>query len=418
MNTFSGYEYLMIDVSNQWGNDKLVFEDRIQWVHEHMDELEALADQAETKPLYVKAVMALRKAQQGIPTGHLVGLDACCSGIQVMSVLTGCIDGARSTGMVDPNVRADAYSLCTEAMNNILVMEGLSVGIERKDAKRALMTSFYSSEAVPKEIFGEDTPELRAFYQSAQQIAPGAWELLQDLKAAWQPYALFHAWQLPDGFDARVKVMEKVNARIEVDELDHATFSYEFQENIGSLKGISLPANVVHSADAYVMRCMHRRCNYNKEVVERAYVALLTEQSLREQGITTAVQLFYSQSKLGYYLEQYQRTQMADVVILPYIKDGKETQYLPDEYITKLLAIVEGMLQYDPFPLVTVHDEFKAHPNHLNHVRQQYINILAELSESNVLSDILSQIHGTKGTFPKLSTNLSELIRQSNYALS
>ena len=418
MNTFSGYEYLMIDVSNQWGNDKLVFEDRIQWVHEHMDELEALADQAETKPLYVKAVMALRKAQQGIPTGHLVGLDACCSGIQVMSVLTGCIDGARSTGMVDPNVRADAYSLCTEAMNNILVMEGLSMDIERKDAKRALMTSFYSSEAVPKEIFGEDTPELRAFYQSAQQIAPGAWEMLQDLKAAWQPYALFHAWQLPDGFEARVKVMEKVNARIEVDELDHATFTYEFYENVGTKKGRSLPANVVHSVDAYVMRCMHRRCNYNKEVVERAYVALLTEQSLREQGITTAVQLFYSQSKLGYYLEQYQRTQMADVVILPYIKDGKETQYLPDEYITKLLAIVEGMLQYDPFPLVTVHDEFKAHPNHLNHVRQQYINILAELSESNVLSDILSQIHGTKGTFPKLSTNLSELIRQSNYALS
>ena len=170
--------------------------------------------------------------------------------------------------------------------------------------------------------------------------------------------------------------------------------------------------------DAYVMRCMHRRCNYNKEVVERAYVALLTEQSLREQGITTVVELFDLQSKLGYYLEQYQRTQMADVVILPYIKDGKETQYLPDEYITKLLAIVEGMLQYDPFPLVTVHDEFKAHPNHLNHVRQQYINILAELSESNVLSDILSQIHGTEGTFPKLSTNLSELIRQSNYALS
>ena len=80
MMKFSGYEYVMIDVSNQWGNDKLPFEDRIRWVHQNMDDLESLADQAETPPLYMKAVMALRKAQKGIPSGHLVGLDACCSG--------------------------------------------------------------------------------------------------------------------------------------------------------------------------------------------------------------------------------------------------------------------------------------------------------------------------------------------------
>ena len=113
------------------------------------------------------------------------------------------------------------------------------------------MTTFYSSTAVPKEIFGEDTPELTAFYKAAQATAPGAWELLQNLKAAWQPYTLVHQWKLPDGFDARVKVMEKISARIEVDELDHATFTYEFHENIGSKTGRSLPANVVHSEQIY-----------------------------------------------------------------------------------------------------------------------------------------------------------------------
>ena len=63
-------------------------------------------------------------------------------------------------------------------------------------------------------------------------------------------------------------------------------------------------------------------------------------------------------------------------------------------------------------------DEFKCHPNHCNHMRQQYINIMAELAESNTLEDILSQIHGVKGSYPKLSDNLGELIRGSNYALS
>ena len=80
MKTFSGFEYVMIDICNQFGLDKIPFADRIAWVNEHMDELESLVDQAETQPLYMKAVLALRKAQKGIPSGHLVGLDACASG--------------------------------------------------------------------------------------------------------------------------------------------------------------------------------------------------------------------------------------------------------------------------------------------------------------------------------------------------
>ena len=100
MQTFSGWQYLLIDVCNQFGGDKLLFEERIQWAEENLDQLESLVDQAETKPLYMKAVQAVRKAQQGIPSGHLVGFDACCSGIQIMSAITGCEAGATATGLV------------------------------------------------------------------------------------------------------------------------------------------------------------------------------------------------------------------------------------------------------------------------------------------------------------------------------
>lgn len=217
MQTFSGWEYLCIDVCNQYGGDKLLFEERIQWTTDHLEELETLSDKAECQPLYKKAVMALRKAQKGIPTGHRVGLDAVCSGIQVMSVLTGCIAGATATGLVDPNVRADAYSAVTKEMNSIL---GGGFSVSRADAKRAVMTSGYGSKAVPKELFGENTPEISAFYEAMQRVAPGAWELLQDLLASWQPYALSHEWKMPDGFDVKVKVMVKKEIRIEVDELN------------------------------------------------------------------------------------------------------------------------------------------------------------------------------------------------------
>ena len=58
---------------------------------------------------------------------------------------------------------------------------GTNLAVSRSDAKDALMTSFYGSKLKPKEIFGEGTPELDAFYVAAFAIAPGAWNLLQEL---------------------------------------------------------------------------------------------------------------------------------------------------------------------------------------------------------------------------------------------
>ena len=412
MQFFTGFEYLLIDLANAYGHDKLLFDERIQWAKDNMDQLEALADQAETKPLYIKALMAIRKAQAGLPTGHMVGLDGCCSGIQVMSVLTGCVEGAKSTGLIIPNHRADAYTATTAIMNEIL---GGALVVSRKDAKQSLMTTMYGSKKTPKDVFGEDTPELAAFYQATQIIAPGAWELLQDLLASWQPYALEHSWKMPDGYDVRIKVMTKKEARIEVDELDHASFTYEFYENEGQEKGLSNAANVTHSMDAYILRAMHRRCNYDRSQAEYAAMCIQMELIQRDMGTATTSDEFMTE-KLAYYIAQYQRSGLADIVILPYL-DQATVSCLSTEHLQWLARTLEGMLQYQPFELVTVHDEFKAHPNNINWVRWQYKEILADIAEANVLDDLLSQIHGVPGTFNKLSFNLADLIREGSYGL-
>jgi hypothetical protein len=211
--------------------------------------------------------------------------------------------------------------------------------------------------------------------------------------------------------------MTKKETRIEVDELDHATFTYEYYENEGSKKGLSNVANVVHSIDAYVLRCIHRRCNYDVVEVMGAYESLLSELDIRNQNMGGQALSPSKEGKLDYYIKQYERSGMADIVILPYIKDGYQTMYMSTDHIEKLIRIIESM-DHKPFEVVTIHDEFKCHPNNMNSLRQHYINIFAELSESNILSDILTQIHGVAGVFPKLSTNLGDLIRESNYALS
>ena len=80
MQTFTGWEYMLIDAANHFGKDKDVFEKRIQFMETYLDDLESLTDQADEPELYAKAVSAIRKAQAGLPTGHMVGFDSVCSG--------------------------------------------------------------------------------------------------------------------------------------------------------------------------------------------------------------------------------------------------------------------------------------------------------------------------------------------------
>lgn len=139
-------DYICIDLANCVGTqgsfrgDKELFEDRIKWVKDNFNYLEDFIEAAENKPQYIKALHALRETMLGNPTGHLIGLDASCSGIQLMSVMTGCIKGADATGLVSQK-RADAYTDVTTEMNSILKLKGLSsIEISRNDIKRCVMT--------------------------------------------------------------------------------------------------------------------------------------------------------------------------------------------------------------------------------------------------------------------------------------
>lgn len=414
MQIFTGFEYLLIDAANAYGLDKDIFEVRLDWANKHLHELEDLIDQADSKPLYAKAVMAIRKAQQGLPTGHLVGFDAVCSGMQLMSAMTGCEAGADATGLVDPNRRADAYTQCTALVQKRVPTFKASA---RKLIKQAVMTSLYGSKQEPKNLFGDGTPELNAFYEAMYEMAPGATELLDDLLNSWKPYALQHSWILPDGYDVRVKVMTKQETRIEVDELNHATFTYEYYENEGQPHGRSNVANVVHSMDAYLLRSLVRQCNYNRVQAEWAHSYI--ELVLMERSISTPQRpdTRPMNDDFKYLLSRYEATFLPDIRILDYCQE-QEIRAMSTPHLKGLQRILSLMLEHKPFPIVSVHDEFKCHANNMNWLRKHYRAIMADIADSRVLDDLLSQVYGVPGTFPKKSPNLGDKIRQSNYALS
>lgn len=68
--------------------------------------------------------------------------------------------------------------------------------------------------------------------------------------------------------------------------------------------------------------------------------------------------------------------------------------------------------------LAHVHDAFCAHPNYMNQVRQNYVNILVEISKMDLLQDIVNEISGENDVLEKYSNNLHECIEYAEYALS
>ena len=84
--------------------------------------------------------------------------------------------------------------------------------------------------------------------------------------------------------------------------------------------------------------------------------------------------------------------------------------YIVDEMV--LRAKAQG------FTLAHIHDAFTFSPKYGNLVRQNYIDILCELADMDLLANILSDITGEEIHIKKTIDNLSDYIREAEYPLS
>jgi len=271
MQYLTPYEYILVDIANCYGLDKLTWDERIAWVKEYEDTLEGLVVNADDPYLYLKAIRAKQDAENHVPTGHMVGLDSTASGLQLMACLSGCRTTARNTNLIKSGKREDFYQKITETMNTLSGKD-----FSRSLVKPATMTVFYGSKNEPMKVFGEDTPELSAFYETLEQECPGPMEIMQDILQCWDLTALVHSWTLPDGHTAYVPVMVEEVKKIEVAELNKATFTYLAEMNKPSIYNVPLIANLIHSVDAYVVREMVRMAHaqgFEMVTIHDAYYA-------------------------------------------------------------------------------------------------------------------------------------------------
>lgn len=398
---FTGREYLKIDIANNYGLDQESWDQRIAWFDVNEYQLDALVGKADQPALFYAGVEAWKKVKAGKPSGYPISLDATASGIQILAVLACDRQAAALCNVIDTGDREDAYSTIYYAMVQKL---GDSAKIDRKQTKNAIMTAFYTSTAVPKRVFGEGKL-LETFYDTIKEHAPGAWEITETMLAIWDPTTYQNAWVMPDNFHVKIKVMGQVNETVH---FLNEPFEVTYNVNMPIEGGRSLPANTTHSIDGMIVREMRRRCNFNPDRINTLvriasqHPNLHGSNRMNEQGKLTDL-------LWGHYLE----TGFLSARILDYLNTDNFGIVAPNV----IMRLIDS-LPAKPFEILTVHDCFRCLPNYGNDLRRQYNNLLAEIAESDLLANLVSQITGQKIQVDKLDVTLSDDIRQANYALS
>lgn len=404
MEMFTGKEYLKIAIANHFGMDKKNWSERIAWTDEHYEELEqiALSGEAEEPAEMLGAVQALRKTENGFPTGFPVGLDATCSCLQLSACLTNDVQAMQYCNVIGTKKREDAYQIVYDDMCDHLGSKG---NLKRKQIKQAVMTSVYGSSAKPKEVFGDKSKEYYQFQDSMNHLFPRVWKLNDIMLDHWNSRADEYNWVMPDNFHVKIEVFTTETLKAKFD--GHTEY---FQHSIkGAIpKGRSLGANLIHSVDAYVLREMVRRTNYDKEWIDEIK-AMRTRKRIDLPKDTENINV----KQVNILLKYYQETGLISQRITDYIRPYT-VNLIPDD----VLDLVLSRFAPKPFKMLTIHDCFRVHANYCNELRSQYINLLAELAESNLLDTLCYEINKFKPKFNHIAGIGQKIRETSNYALS
>ena len=416
MQHFSPTEYLKIDIASNYGLDKLTWRERINWFDENLGEdlrnVDIHINQADEPALFFAGCQAFYEAQQGVPTGYMISLDATSSGLQLLAVLTGDRKAAELCNVVSvpmdfsPEAEAQRRDGYTVIYNEMLLRIGEEGKITRDDTKQAIMTSLYSSKAVPKMIFGEGQL-LDTFYGTMSDMAPGAWELNEAMLGLWNSDALMHSWTLPDNFHVHVKVMDRVKEKVH---FLNQPFDVFHKVNQPMEEGRSLGANTIHSIDGMIVREMTRRCDYNITKVNALYNLLADESVDPTDRVGTKTK---DDQMVVILWDHYQRCGYLSARIIDHL-NADNIGHVDVAIIHELLE----SLPNKPFKVLSIHDCFRCHPNYGNDLREQYARQLMLIAKSNMLDDMISQIVGRNVVVGKLDHDLWLDILDTEYALS
>lgn len=395
-------EYVKVDVANSFGLDKKTWDERINWFDENQHQLESLQKQADEPALYYAGVNAWRNIQKGNINYYPIGLDATSSGIQYLSILSGCEKSASICNLINNGKRNDAYTIVYKKQIERLNQEAK---ISREDTKAALMRCLYGSKATPKKVFGEGTELLKAFYDTVKEELPGAWELNQAFLSLWDNTVTKYSWVLPDNFHAGFKVMKECKERVM---FLNRPYNVKYYKNAPVDDGRALSANQIHSVDGLTVREVTTRAAYSQK--ETFMNLFLWFKENKNQGKDAL-----KDSHLRSVLQHYHDSGFLSARVLDLI-DQTNAGILNQEEQEAVLHLCKT-LPNKSFQVISIHDKYLCLPNYGNDLRKLYNQVLYEIAKSNLLQFLVNQIY-PKGVRVTKNSDFADKILDAEYALS
>lgn len=319
-------------------------------------------------------------------------MDAGASGVQMLSVLTGDLAAAISTGLARTDGRGNFYKDVQECVSDDLELEP-------EDVKQAVMTAFYMSEKVPEEVFGAENMD--EFRDALNICAPYCFQLLEMvLELHDELNKTTYSWPMPNGYQVYTPVL--VTDKLTTLNMLGGTFRYETKHIAEDSNYKGLLANIAHATDAYVSDEVGERVGYNRDIVMNGLAMI--ERALGD----------------------YQGEACTDTCpSIRWINDMGQGLYRTIASIRKQFSLTElqalknvaiDVLKWDPEPNFARHDEFCSYPIAMNNIRYHYQHIMAEIAESKLLDVILSSVCDEEVLCNKI--DISKEVRAGNYGLN
>lgn len=308
--------WLAIHGANCWGNDKVSFDERVEWVKKRREDIQGVYVDPKVNDWWMEADKPwqflafclewgdmLACGGRGFKTRLPVSMDASNNGIQILSLLSRDEVGGLATNVTQAGeTPADLYSFVAERVNQKLKKKAdngdhvaagwLRFGVDRKATKRPVMVmpyggTRYSCRAYvdawyqDKVLNGATDPfmgeelftvtgrlsnmiwdSMNEVLTRPQQVMKWLQGIAKELAADDMPVE----WTTPMGFPVRQRYMNQTNASIRTNLGERIAF-VQYREEKNEIdkrrqaNGIS--PNFVHSLDA---AALHRTTNLAKKM--------------------------------------------------------------------------------------------------------------------------------------------------------
>lgn len=407
---YSGFEWLLIDAASQYGFDKKPYSFRLTFAQEWLPlvKVDSLVDlknnfkewvsNADDKASFMSAIICIWDVYRNVAISRFIPQDSASSGPQWLSTMFRCEAGMSMTGVLGTDV-PDLYTAVADKMG---------VDIPRKKLKKGMIPHMYQSKSAPEQVFGD---EYETFLNAFHEVVPMADRVSSALAEAWDSNALEYTWTLPDGFEVYMPVTDTVE--ISLPYLNHK-FSYHYTKQMckqkGKAKGTkALAANATHSYDAYILRELVRRCNYNTLLVQNAYEALNQNKVLKGDRKKA--------KKLRHLQELFNKFNMVSAVAFEYV-DEASVSVIDSSFRKALLDLAEDLLTVKSFEVQTIHDDFRCLPNFVVAMKLKYNQLLRETYVGTWGKYILEHLSGRKVNLPEINYTLADEMLDAPYAIS